>query len=115
MKKYGIFTAVLISVCLLHVNAFATEEKTEAKEHSEHKEMKEEKTQKELTVYQCPMKCEKDIVYTEEGKCPKCGMDFESYTLMGDKKAEKSDPTAVVDSEAKEAEKSDHPTEEHAE
>ena len=28
-------------------------------------------------VYQCPMKCEGDKTYTEEGICPKCKMDLE--------------------------------------
>lgn len=28
------------------------------------------------TVYQCPMKCEKDKVYNKPGKCPICGMNL---------------------------------------
>ena len=25
-------------------------------------------------IYQCPMKCEGDKTYSEEGKCPECNM-----------------------------------------
>ncbi|RLD85556.1 MAG: hypothetical protein DRJ07_02770 [Bacteroidetes bacterium] len=37
-----------------------------------------EKTKDALAMndYQCPMKCEGDKVYHEEGKCPKCKMDL---------------------------------------
>ncbi|MBL4625064.1 MAG: hypothetical protein JKY42_07990 [Flavobacteriales bacterium] len=31
---------------------------------------------KEHKHYQCPMKCEDDKLYEEEGKCPVCGMDI---------------------------------------
>tara|TARA_B110000046_G_scaffold16912_1_gene16137 strand:+ start:1958 stop:2146 length:189 start_codon:yes stop_codon:yes gene_type:complete len=27
-------------------------------------------------AYECPMKCEGEKVYTEEGACPVCGMDL---------------------------------------
>ena len=29
-----------------------------------------------MAAYQCPMKCEGDKVYDEEGTCPKCKMDL---------------------------------------
>jgi len=28
------------------------------------------------TSYYCPMKCEGDKIYSEEGSCPVCGMDL---------------------------------------
>jgi protein SCO1/2 len=28
--------------------------------------------------YQCPMKCEGDVVYDEEGMCPVCKMDLKA-------------------------------------
>ena len=28
------------------------------------------------TTYYCPMKCEGEKTYTEEGSCPTCGMDL---------------------------------------
>ena len=42
-------------------------EDTESHEGHNHDAMAE-------ATYQCPMKCEGDKTYTEEGKCPKCGM-----------------------------------------
>lgn len=30
----------------------------------------------EHTEYQCPMKCEGEKTYSEEGSCPVCGMDL---------------------------------------
>ncbi len=32
---------------------------------------------KEITGYQCPMKCEGDKTYDHPGKCPVCGMKLE--------------------------------------
>ena len=29
--------------------------------------------------YQCPMKCEGDKMYEEEGSCPECGMDLKEF------------------------------------
>lgn len=29
-----------------------------------------------MSAYQCPMKCEGDKTYDEEGACPKCNMDL---------------------------------------
>lgn len=36
--------------------------------------------QVEVAMYQCPMKCEGDKIYTEEGSCPVCKMDLELVT-----------------------------------
>lgn len=30
--------------------------------------------EKKYSKYQCPMKCEKEKTYDEQGKCPVCGM-----------------------------------------
>lgn len=37
---------------------------------------KTDKTQEEVITYQCPMQCEGDKVYQEEGSCPVCNMDI---------------------------------------
>jgi rRNA maturation protein Nop10 len=29
-----------------------------------------------VAEYSCPMKCEEDKTYTDEGQCPVCGMDL---------------------------------------
>lgn len=34
------------------------------------------KESKDVTLYQCPMQCEGDKTYTEEGSCPVCKMDL---------------------------------------
>ena len=34
------------------------------------------KSEKEVATYQCPMQCEGDKVYHEEGSCPVCNMDI---------------------------------------
>lgn len=35
-----------------------------------------EHNEAEVTAYHCPMECEGDKTYTEEGTCPVCGMDL---------------------------------------
>ncbi len=41
-----------------------------------------------VTVYQCPMDCEKGKVYKKEGKCPKCSMELKAVKKScADKKA----------------------------
>jgi protein SCO1/2 len=35
-----------------------------------------EQNKAEATVYHCPMQCEGDKTYSEEGSCPVCGMDL---------------------------------------
>lgn len=48
----------------------ATVEDTESHEGHDHDAIAE-------ASYQCPMKCEGDKTYKEEGKCPKCEMPIE--------------------------------------
>tara|TARA_R110002073_G_scaffold8207_7_gene45893 strand:+ start:180 stop:896 length:717 start_codon:yes stop_codon:yes gene_type:complete len=40
---------------------------------------------KEATLYQCPMKCEKDKVYHEPGSCPVCKMDLRPLNTTSSK------------------------------
>jgi protein SCO1/2 len=42
---------------------------------------KSEKVSDELTVYQCPMKCEGEKTYAESGSCPVCKMDLQSIEM----------------------------------
>ena len=35
-----------------------------------------EHNETEATVFHCPMQCEGDKTYSEEGSCPVCGMDL---------------------------------------
>ena len=34
-----------------------------------------------MTAYQCPMKCEGEKTYEEEGTCPKCKMDLKEIEV----------------------------------
>lgn len=50
-------------------------EHVEGEGHHEHAE-EHEHAEGEHVHYQCPMKCEGDKMYEEEGSCPECGMDL---------------------------------------
>ncbi len=54
--------------CLMH-----TDEKSEMAGECSKCGMKMEKSEMDK-AYMCPMKCEGDKTYAEEGSCPKCGM-----------------------------------------
>ena len=41
------------------------------------------KTMNGMAMYQCPMKCEGEKMYSKAGKCPKCNMEL---AKMGTKK-----------------------------
>lgn len=42
--------------------------------------------QSETAMYQCPMKCEGDKMYAENGTCPVCKMDLELVSKEEDHK-----------------------------
>lgn len=45
-------------------------------EHKEDAEVKDHGYETAMATYQCPMKCEGDKSYKEEGACPVCKMDL---------------------------------------
>ena len=59
--KMAVF-AILAIFFLTTVNAQTKKEGTANHEHT--------------MVYKCPMKCEGAKTYTQQGKCPKCNMNF---------------------------------------
>lgn len=61
----------------------SSEEKIEHKEHTEHDETKEHDHESDMAMaaYQCPMKCEDDKTYAEEGSCPVCKMDLKKVEI----------------------------------
>ena len=62
----------------------SSKEVTEQKEHATHDDNTEEHDQgyeMAMAVYQCPMKCEEDKTYTEEGACPVCKMDLKELEV----------------------------------
>ncbi|MBK9292493.1 MAG: hypothetical protein IPM52_12845 [Bacteroidetes bacterium] len=66
-----LFTSILFASCGNSSNEQTNEDSTE---------------QVETAVYQCPMKCEGDKMYKEEGTCPICKMDLELVTEEEDHK-----------------------------
>ena len=61
----------------------ATKEATEQKEHAEHDEsdVQDHGYETAMNTYQCPMKCEEDKTYGEEGSCPVCKMDLKKVEV----------------------------------
>ncbi len=61
MNKLALIISLLFSVLLSSCNSASSTD-----------------TEKKQTEYQCPMKCEGDKTYSEEGSCPVCKMDLKS-------------------------------------
>jgi len=61
-----LFTATLIATGLSFTACSGANQQGDNHEHME----------SEATVYHCPMECEGDKTYSEEGTCPVCGMDL---------------------------------------
>ena len=57
---------------------FESKQAIEQKEHSHDKgaEAEDHGYEMAMSAYQCPMKCEGDKTYEEEGACPECKMDL---------------------------------------
>ena len=62
--------AFLVFVIIFTTSIIFTSCKSEKKEDKVEASSKEAKA----NLYQCPMKCEKEKKYKEEGKCPVCTM-----------------------------------------
>ena len=59
-------------------------EVTEQKEHEANEknaEAVDHGYEMAMTTYQCPMKCEGEKTYAEEGACPKCKMDLKEIEV----------------------------------
>lgn len=66
----------------------------EQKEHSHDKgaEAEDHGYEMAMSAYQCPMKCEGDKTYDEEGACPECKMDLKKIEAT-EKKESKEEST----------------------
>ena len=66
----------------------------EQKEHSHDKgvEAEDHGYEMAMSAYQCPMKCEGDKTYDEEGACPECKMDLKKIETA-EKKESKEEST----------------------
>ena len=45
-----------------------------------------------MSAYQCPMKCEGDRTYEEEGACPKCKMDLKKVEVAESTESDEKSP-----------------------
>lgn len=77
-------TCLIMGLFFMACNSSKSEEKSETK-NPEIVNKAEEKNKEDtidhgyeiaMASYQCPMKCEGDKFYKEEGTCPKCKMDL---------------------------------------
>ncbi len=93
MKKFNFTLAVLVIFGLAITSCNETKKEEVKKEQTEVKaEVKGEKALEKVTeseevamaVYACPMKCEGDKTYSEEGSCPKCNMDLKKVEASHD-------------------------------
>jgi hypothetical protein len=65
MKKIILVFAIIFSTSIVF---------TACKSEKKEVEKEQVSTDKVKTVYQCPMKCEKEKTYEKEGICPVCEM-----------------------------------------
>ena len=68
------------------VNSADTEQK-EHKVHDNNAEAVDHGYEMAMTSYQCPMKCEGEKTYGEEGTCPKCKMDLKEIEVASNEKS----------------------------
>ena len=79
MKKTILTFALFITLGLIFTSCNKTKKsESEVKEKTEIKEVTKTSKSSEIAMaeYQCPMKCEGDKTYHEQGSCPKCNMDL---------------------------------------
>jgi len=75
MKKIAVVLAVAFAISL---TACSSEKQEKEQEQSSGQMPTHKKHMQQAGVmYQCPMKCEEDKMYDEEGDCPVCGMPLE--------------------------------------
>ena len=65
----------------------------EQKEHSHDKgaEAEDHGYEMAMSAYQCPMKCEGDKTYEEEGACPECKMDLKKVDVASNDESVEED------------------------
>lgn len=73
MKKIAVVLAVAFAMSLTACSGKKQEQEQSSGQTPTHKKH----MQQAGVMYQCPMKCEEDKMYDEEGDCPVCGMPLE--------------------------------------
>ncbi len=93
MKKITIVATLFLSLCLILISCNETKKEVKSETTEEVKkeveeikvevktEIHEHSDQMAMVTFQCPMKCEGDKTYTEEGKCPKCKMELKKIEV----------------------------------
>lgn len=66
-------------------NELSKEDQTKEHDHDYGYEMA-------MGAYQCPMKCEGDKTYAEEGNCPECKMDLKKVEVAPKEESEVEEP-----------------------
>jgi len=69
-------------------------EAVEQKEHShdDESEADDHGYEMAMSAYQCPMKCEGDKTYDEEGACPECKMDLKKIEVAENSDSKEESP-----------------------
>jgi hypothetical protein len=75
--KRQIITAVFLLTATMFLNSCGSKNTETQKENTVTE-------QTEVTMYQCPMKCEGEKMYNDPGQCPVCKMDLEMVEEMHD-------------------------------
>lgn len=66
-------------------------EKTEQVANDDEAEAKDHGYEMAMASYQCPMKCEGDKIYEEEGICPECKMDLKKVEVASNDDSKEED------------------------
>lgn len=76
--KSNIVTTVLLAIAFISFTACGDNTATTNEEQTPAtgQETTTDDQHEEGMVYQCPMKCEGDLVYEEPGRCPVCKMEL---------------------------------------
>lgn len=74
MKKVILVLAISLGMGVFFTSCKETKKVENTEVHENHDHGADETATHE--VYQCPMKCEGDKTYKEEGQCPVCHMDL---------------------------------------
>lgn len=98
MKKIKITAVLIFSLALMFTSCNETKkevetgviEKIEEVEETDKEEIQEASEEMAIAVYQCPMKCEGDKTFTEEGSCSVCKMDLKEVEVSDDDSEEEN-------------------------
>lgn len=82
--KYRILASLSAVLFVVSMAAFTSCGQVEKTADDLHGQEASDADHQHASVFQCPMQCEGDKTYAEDGKCPKCGMGLEGVEAHGD-------------------------------